>query len=181
MGFEHERTEKMRLSDIFIPSVITFILLAGLIKGVDIAGEFMLGAKESLMTVFEILPCLILLMTAVGMFSASGAVDIITGAISPMTQFLGFPSECVSLAVIRPMSGSGALCTLENVFSRVSPDSYAGRVASVIMGSTETTFYTISVYFSAIKRRAYAAVFAGACFADLCGFVFSALIVRLFF
>ncbi len=171
----------MRVSDIFIPAVITFILLAGVVKEVDIAQEFMLGAKENLVTVFEILPSLILLMTAVGMFSASGAVDLIAGILSPMTQFLGFPKECVGLAVIRPMSGSGALCTLEDTLSKVSPDSYAGRVASVIMGSTETTIYTISVYFSAIKQRAYAAVFAGACFADLCGFVFSALIVRLYF
>ena len=171
----------MRLREVFIPAVITFILLAGVVKNVDIAQEFMLGAKESLLTVFDILPTLILLMTAVGMFSASGAVELIAGAVSPVTQFLGFPKECVSLAVIRPFSGSGALCTLEEILSKVSPDSFAGRVASVIMGSTETTFYTISVYFSAIRKKAYASVFAGACFADLCGFVFSALIVKLTF
>lgn len=171
----------MHPSDVFIPSVITFILLSGVVKGVDIAHEFAQGAKESLLAVFDILPSLILLMTAVGMFSASGAVDVIAGAISPLTQFLGFPRQCVSLAIIRPMSGSGALCTLEDILSKVSPDSYAGRVASVVMGSTETTFYTISVYFAAIKQRAYPMVFAGACFADLCGFVFSALAVKIFF
>lgn len=170
----------MRLSDVFIPAVIAFILLCGVAKGVDIAHEFAQGARESLLTVFEIIPGLILLMTAVGMFSASGAVDVIANTISPVTQFLGFPKECVSLAIIRPMSGSGALCTLEEILAKVSPDSYAGRVASVVMGSTETTFYTISVYFAAIKQKAYPMVFAGACFADLCGFVFSALVVKLF-
>ncbi|MBQ8121242.1 MAG: spore maturation protein [Ruminococcus sp.] len=171
----------MHSSEIFIPAVIAFILLAGVIKGVDTAQEFMLGARESLLIAFEILPSLILTMTAVGMFSASGAVDIIAGAVSPVTQFLGFPKECISLAVIRPFSGSGALCVLEDTLSKVPPDSYAGRVASVVMGSTETTFYTISVYFAAIKQKAYPAVFAGACFADLCGFVLSALAVRVFF
>lgn len=168
-------------SEIFIPAVITFILLAGVVKRVDIAQEFMLGARESLLTVFEILPSLILIMTAVGMFSASGAVEIIADTLSPLTSFLGFPRECISLAVIRPFSGSGALCVLEDTLSKVPPDSFAGRVASVIMGSTETTFYTISVYFAAIKQKAYPAVFAGACFADMCGFVLSAAAVRVFF
>lgn len=169
----------MLSGDIFVPAVITFILLSGVFKGVDIAHEFACGAKQSLLTVLDILPSLVLLMTAVGMFSSSGAVEIITSVLSPITSFLGFPAECVSLAVIRPVSGSGALCTLENILSRVSPDSFTGRVASVLMGSTETTFYTISVYFAAIHQKAGQLVFAGACIADLCGFVFSAVIVRL--
>ena len=169
----------MRLSDIFVPSVITFILLAGVVKRVDIVHEFAEGARQSLLTVIDILPCLILLMTAVGMFSASGAVDIIANAVSPVTSLLGFPKECVSLALIRPVSGSGALCTLEDILTKAHPDSFTGRVASVLMGSTETTFYTISVYFAALRRKAYPIVFAGACFADMCGFVFSALVVRI--
>ena len=169
----------MRIGDILVPAVVTLILLAGVYRGVDIVREFSEGAKESLTTVIDILPSLILLMTAVGMFSASGAVDIIANVLSPVTSFLGFPRECVSLALIRPVSGSGALCTLEDILSRVSPDSFTGRVASVLMGSTETTFYTISVYFASIRRKAYPIVFAGACFADICGFVLSALIVRL--
>ena len=171
----------MRIGDVFVPAVMTFILLAGVVKGVDIARVFAAGAKESLLVVFEILPTLVLIMTAVGMFSASGAVEAIANAVSPLTQFLGFPGECVGLAVIRPFSGSGALCTLEGVLEKVSPDSFSGRAACVMMGSTETTFYTISIYFAAIKRRAYPLVFAGACFADACGFVLSALAVRIFF
>ena len=164
-----------------MPAVMTLILLTGVVKGVDIAHEFAEGAKESLLVVFEILPALILIMTAVGMFSASGAVEAIASAVSPVTQFLGFPGECVGLALIRPFSGSGALCTLESILEKVSPDSFAGRAACVMMGSTETTFYTVSIYFAAIKRRAYPMVFAGACFADACGFVLSALAVRIFF
>ena len=98
----------MRIGDILVPAVVTLILLAGVYRGVDIVREFSEGAKESLTTVIDILPSLILLMTAVGMFSASGAVDIIANVLSPVTSFLGFPRECVSLALIRPVSGSGA-------------------------------------------------------------------------
>lgn len=110
-----------------------------------------------------------------------GAADIIAKLLRPVTTFLGFPEECIPLAIVRPISGSGALACLETILSSVSPDSYSGRVASVLMGSTETTFYTIAVYFSAIKQKTYPSVFAAACLSDLMGFVFSALAVRLFF
>ena len=169
------------MSDILIPSVITLILLWGVFKKVDIAREFAEGAREGIMTLFEILPSLVLVMTAVGMFTRSGAVDMLSALLLPFTQTLGFPQECVSLAMIRPFSGSGALASVDKLLESVSPDSFPGRVASVIMGSTETTFYTISVYFAAIKKKAYPMVFAGACFADICGFVLSALAVRLYF
>ena len=169
------------MSDILIPSVITLILLWGVFKKVDIAREFAEGAREGIMTLFEILPSLVLVMTAVGMFTRSGAVDMLSALLLPFTQTLGFPQECVSLAMIRPFSGSGALASVDKLLGSVSPDSFPGRVASVIMGSTETTFYTISVYFAAIKKKAYPMIFAGACFADICGFVLSALAVRLYF
>ena len=169
------------MSDILIPSVITLILLWGVFKKVDIAREFAEGAREGIMTLSEILPSLVLVMTAVGMFTRSGAVDMLSALLLPITQTLGFPQECVSLAMIRPFSGSGALASVDKLLGSVSPDSFPGRVASVIMGSTETTFYTISVYFAAIKKKAYPMVFAGACFADICGFVLSALAVRLYF
>ena len=161
------------MSDMLIPLVITIILLWGVIKKVDIAREFAEGAKEGIINLFEILPSLILMMTAVGMFTRSGAVEMLSSLLLPFTQALGFPQECLSLAMIRPFSGSGALAAFDKLLQ--------GRVASVIMGSTETTFYTISVYFAAIKKKAYPMVFAGACFADLCGFVLSALAVRLYF
>lgn len=168
-------------SSLFAPLLIVFILVYGLFKKVDIVAAFCEGAAENLKTAVELLPMLILLMTAVGMFTNSGACEIIAKLLSPITSFLGFPDECISLALIRPISGSGALACLETILSNVSPDSYTGRVASVLMGSTETTFYTIAVYFSAIKKKAYPSVFIAAGFSDIAGFVFSALAVRLFF
>ena len=168
----------MNFGDIFVPALMVFILCYGLVKKVDIVNVFCEGATENLKIAVGLIPMLILLMTAVGMFTSSGAADIIAKLLRPVTTF---PEECIPLAIVRPISGSGALACLETILSSVSPDSYSGRVASVLMGSTETTFYTIAVYFSAIKQKTYPSVFAAACLSDLMGFVFSALAVRLFF
>lgn len=171
----------MKISEFFVPLIIVTILIWGLIKKVNIVDEFVVGAKENLKTAFDILPSLILIMTAVGMFTSSGATEYIAKAVSPLTSFLGFPDECISLAIIRPISGSGALATLETILTNVSPDSYSGRVASVLMGSTETTFYTITVYFASLKRKPDARIFFLSSFSELIGFVLSALAVRLYF
>lgn len=167
------------MSDFVIPFFIALIMVIGLIKRVDVFGEFTEGAKENLKAAFEVLPALIALMTAIGMFKASGALEVISAAISPITGFLGFPEECIPLAIIRPVSGSGALAVFESILNDVSPDSFAGRVASVIIGSTETTFYTIAVYYGItnVKKTRHAVV--SSLTADLTGFILSALTVRL--
>ena len=134
----------MNFGDIFVPALMVFILCYGLVKKVDIVNVFCEGATENLKIAVGLIPMLILLMTAVGMFTSSGAADIIAKLLRPVTTFLGFPEECIPLAIVRPISGSGALACLETILSSVSPDSYSGRVASVLMGSTETTFYTIA-------------------------------------
>ena len=128
------------MSDFVIPVFIAVIMVIGLAKRVDVFGEFTDGAKENLKSAFDVLPALIALMTAIGMFKASGGLEIISSAIAPITEFLGFPKECIPLALIRPVSGSGALAVFESILTEVSPDSFAGRVASVVIGSTETTF-----------------------------------------
>ena len=145
----------------------------------DIFSEFTEGAAENLKAAFDVLPALIALMTAIGMFKASGALEVISEAISPVTGFLGFPEECIPLAIIRPVSGSGALAVFESILNDVSPDSFAGRVASVIIGSTETTFYTIAVYYgiTGVKKTRHA--IASSLTADFTGFILSALTVRL--
>lgn len=168
------------MSDYVIPFFIAVIMIIGLVKKVDVFSEFTEGAKENLQAAVSVLPALVALMTAIGMFKASGALDFISKAIFPLTSFLGFPEECIPLAIIRPVSGSGALAVFENILTDVSPDSFAGRVASVIIGSTETTFYTIAVYYGITKvkktRQALPASFA----ADFTGFILSALTVRIF-
>ena len=167
------------MSDYVIPFFIAAIMITGLVKKVDVFSEFTDGAKENLKAAVSVLPALVALMTAIGMFKASGALDFISAAISPLTSFLGFPEECIPLAIIRPVSGSGALAVFENILTDVSPDSFAGRVASVIIGSTETTFYTIAVYYGITKVKKTRQALPASLVADFTGFVLSALTVRI--
>ncbi|MCM1329181.1 MAG: spore maturation protein [Ruminococcus sp.] len=168
------------MSEFAIPAFIALIMAAGLIKRVDVFGEFTDGARENLKSAFDVLPALIALMTAIGMFKASGGLEIISSAIAPITEFLGFPRECIPLALIRPVSGSGALAVFETILTEVSPDSFAGRVASVLIGSTETTFYTIAVYYGITKVKKTRHAVVSSLTADLTGFILSALTVRFF-
>ena len=157
------------MTDYIIPLFIGLIIIYGCIKKVDIFDEFLSGARENLKTGVDILPSLIAMITAIGMFKSSGAMELLAKAMSPVTEFLGFPSECLPLAIMRPVSGSGALAVFETILSEVHPDSFAGRVASVILGSTETTFYVIALYFGAIKVAKTRHALPCALVADLVG------------
>ncbi len=169
------------MTDYIIPIFIGLIILYGCAKKVKIFEEFTEGARENLAVGIDILPTLIAMITAIGMFRASGAMDIIAELLSPVTDFLGFPGECLPLAVMRPVSGSGALAVFESILEEVHPDSRAGRIASVILGSTETTFYTLAVYYGATKIKNTRHSLASSLTADLTGFIFSVLTVNLFF
>ena len=168
------------MSDYVIPFFIALIMIIGLVKKVDVFSEFTEGAKENLKAAVSILPALVALMTAIGMFKTSGALEFISTTISPLTNILGFPEECIPLAIIRPISGSGALAVFESVLTDVSPDSFPGRVASVVIGSTETTFYTIAVYYGITKVKKTRQALPASLAADFTGFVLSALTVRIF-
>ena len=147
-----------------VPIFIAAILLTACFKRVDVCAAFYEGAMENLKTAAELCPTLILLMTAIEMFSGSGASQALSGLLEPLTSALGFPAECTPLMLIRPISGSGSLAVLENILSSVPAESLAARTACVMMGATETTLYTIAVYYGAVKRRAGARIFA-ACLA----------------
>lgn len=169
----------MNLSSLVIPIFILGIFLYALAKKVDLFSEFTSGAKENLKVGFDILPSLVALMLAVEMFKASGAMSALTSLIRPVTDFIGFPAECVPLALMRPVSGSGALSILDEILSTNSPDSFVGRVASVLLGSTETTFYTVAVYFGATKIKKTRHAVPSALIGDFTAFILSALTVRL--
>lgn len=171
----------MSIGSFIIPAVMALIIIYGLVKKVDIFECFLEGAKEGLGTSVSILPALVALMTCVGMFKASGVLDIITYALSPLSSVLRMPKEIIPLAILRPISGSGAMVIFNNILNEFGPDSYIGRVASVLEGSSETTFYTIAVYFGAIKLTKTRHTLTASLTADLTGFVMSALMVTLFF
>lgn len=170
----------MNISSVVLPVLVFGVFLYGLIKKVDILDTFTEGAKENLKISVELLPTLTLLMLGVGMFKASGALGWITSQLAPFAEFLGFPPDCLPLALLRPVSGSGALAILGNILNEQGPDSFSGRVASVLMGSTETTFYTVAVYFAATKVKKTRHALTSALAGDMTAFLLSALAVRLF-
>lgn len=113
-------------SDYIVPLIILAVIVAGIIKKTDIFDAFVEGAAEGLKTTSAILPSLICLMTCIGMFRASGAMELLVQLVSPITSFFGFPDECTPLIFIRPLSGSGALSVYDGIISENSPDSFIG-------------------------------------------------------
>ncbi|MCD8047455.1 MAG: spore maturation protein [Clostridiales bacterium] len=169
------------LTAMLLPSVLLLTAVAGVWKRVDVYQTLADGAGEGLHILLRILPPLIGLMTAISMLRASGFLDWLAQALGPALSAVGVPPETVGLLLVRPMSGSGALGLGAELMETYGPDFLVGRTAAVILSSTETTFYTVSVYFGAVGvRRTRYAVPAALC-ADLAGFLAAAWAVRLFF
>lgn len=138
-----------------VPFMVLIVLSYGYIKGIDIYATFIEGAKEGLKTAIRILPYLIAIFIAIGIFRGSKALDMITDIIDPGARLLGIPKELLPLIIIRPISGSGALGVVRDIIREYGPDSFPGVVASAMMGSSETIFYTITLYFGSIGVKDY--------------------------
>jgi len=136
-----------------IPIMVTIILLHGFVKGVNMYDAFVEGAAEGFKTSVRIMPYLIAIFVAVGLMRGSGATDLLVTILSPVTTLLGIPREVLPLVLMKPISGSGSLGILQDILIHYGPDSFVGRVASTMMGSSETIFYTMAVYFGAIGVR----------------------------
>lgn len=171
----------MKVSSLLIPLLLTAVALCGLRRKTDVYGALADGAKDGLKVLLRIFPALVALLTAVSMFRASGALDTLTALCAPLLTKLGIPPELTALMLIRPVSGSGALATGSELIRTFGPDSRIGRTAAVMLGSTETTFYTIAVYFGAAGIHKTRHTIPAALIADLTGFLASAMAVRLFF
>ncbi len=169
------------LFTLLVPLLIAGIALYAVCRRVDVYDALITGAGSGIEILLRILPALVGLLTAVYMLRASGALELAAQGLAPVLNFLGIPPETVSLMLVRPVSGSAALGAGAELIQTYGPDSYIGRCAAVMLGSTETTFYTIAVYFGAagIRKTRYA-VPAALC-ADLAGFMAAAFAVRLFF
>lgn len=171
----------MNPSTLVIPVLLAFVAVYGMGKRVDVYAVLTHGAEEGLSVMLRIIPALVGLLTAVSMFRASGAMEWFSGLFAPLLNLLGVPQETVPLMLIRPVSGSGALAVGSDLMTTYGPDSYIGRVAAVMLGSTETTFYTIAVYFGSAGIHKSRHTIPAALIADLTGFIAAALSVRLFF
>lgn len=165
-------------SDILIPMIITAIVLTGFCNKVKVFDTFSEGAKRGIKTVYDVLPSLIALMVAVSLVRASSFLDIVSFFITPLAKITGFPAEAVPVALMRLISNSAAMGMAADIFKNFGPDSFVGRVVSVMMGCTETVFYTLSVYSSGagIKDTGYA--LKGAIVANVVGVVASFVVCK---
>lgn len=159
--------------------ILASLALYGALRGVDVFAAMTEGIAEGLRVLLRIFPAVAALLCAVYALRASGALDALTGLLAPAFRLLGIPPETAPLVLLRPISGSGALAVAGDIMARYGPDSLAGRTAAVMLGSTETTFYVIAVYFGAagVKKTRWA-IPAALC-ADFTGFVLSSLAARL--
>ncbi|MDO4810675.1 MAG: nucleoside recognition domain-containing protein [Eubacteriales bacterium] len=171
----------MSISGFIVPVILAGTALFSLTRKVDVYSALTTGAGEGLSVMVKIFPALVALLSAVYMFRASGAMDYFTQLFAPFLEKLGVPPETAAILLIRPISGSGALAVGSELMAQYGTDSYIGRTAAVMLGCTETTFYTIAVYFGAAGIRRTRYTIPAALTADLTGFVAAALAVRLFF
>lgn len=171
----------MNFSSMVVPGLLAATALYALLRRVDVYGALTDGAGEGLSVLLRIAPALVGLLTAVSMLRASGAMEWLSGLCGPLLERLGIPAELTPLMLIRPVSGGGALAVGSELMQTYGPDSYIGRVAAVMLGSTETTFYTVAVYFGSAGITRTRHTIPAALTADLTGFIASALAVRLFF
>ena len=165
--------------DFVIPLLLASCAILALRRQENAYGLLLDGAAEGLLLMKNIVPSLVVLLSAISMLRSSGTMDALAGLLGPVLTFLGVPAETVILMLVRPISGSAALAVGAELIAAHGPDSLVGRTAAVMLGSTETTFYTISVYFGAcgIRKTRYAV--PAALIADLTGFLAAAWTVRL--
>ena len=169
------------MTELMIPLFMVLVSLTALRRRQDVYAALLEGGAEGLRILLSIVPALVLLLTAVHMLRASGAINALSALLSPLFQALGIPPETAPLVLIRPISGSAALAVGTDLIAAYGADSPIGRTAAIMLGSTETTFYTISVYFGAsgIRKTRYA--IPAALIADLTGFFVASLTAKLFF
>jgi spore maturation protein B len=165
--------EIRNISSYALPVLILLVLTAGFIRKVRLYDIFLESAKEGIQVTLRILPPLVGLMVAVGVFRASGALDLLLYATAPLARLLGIPVEAMPLVLLRPVSGSASLAMVSDMVTAYGPDSYAGRVVSTMMGSTETIFYTLAVYFGSVGIKNTRYTLAAALIADLTSVVVS--------
>ena len=167
------------MSNLAVPGVIFIIVLWGILEKKPVFDLFLDGAKEGLEVTIKIFPTLIGIFLAISMLRSSGVINFITSVVRPITKVLNFPSEVIPLALLRPISGSASIGIGTDIMKQFGVDSFIGNVTSVIMGSTETTFYTIAVYTSYVKITKNRGILAAALTADIVGMLSAVAFCRI--
>jgi len=163
-----------------MPLIMGSVGVYALAKRVDVFAALTDGALDGLKTLLRIFPSLLALLPAIYLLRASGLLDALTGLLSPFLEVLGIPADLTPIMILRPLSGSGALAAATEIIRQFGADSIIGRTAAVMIGSTETTFYVIAVYFGAAGITKGRRIIPAALIADLVGFVMAAVTVRWF-
>lgn len=164
-----------------IPFILLLIPAYGFFKKVKVYEAFTDGAKEGFNTAVRIIPFLVAMLVAIGIFRASGAMDILVNLVSPITGLIGMPGEVLPMAIMRPLSGGGASGLMSELITNYGPDSMIGRMASVMQGSTETTFYVLAVYFGSVAIKKTRHALPAGLIADAAGIIAAVLVVRVMF
>jgi spore maturation protein B len=170
-----------QLSVYSIPFIIIFVLVFGYLKGVKLYEAFIEGAADGLKVSIKILPYLITMLFAIAIFRESGILDIITYILSPVLKIVGVPPEVLPLVLMKPMSGSGSLGITADILREYGPDSIVGRIASTMMGSSETVLYTMAVYYGAVGIKKMRHTLACALIAHITGVIASCIICKIVF
>jgi spore maturation protein SpmA len=169
------------LSTWLVPALIAFLLLVGVAGRVRVYESAVEGAREGLEVALRIVPFLVVILVAVAMLRASGALDLLIGLLDPVTSRLGVPAEALPMALLRPLSGSGAFGVMSEILKTHGPDSFIGQLVSTYQGSTETTFYVLAVYFGAAGLKQGRHALAACLLGDLAGFAFATAACHIFF
>jgi spore maturation protein B len=169
------------ISLLLLPLFILFVIVYGLFKKTRVYESFIEGAKQGFSVSFKIMPYVVAFVFAVGLFRAAGGFDLLTSLLKPVLNFLSIPSEIIPLAITRPFSGSASLGILASILQENGPDSFAGRVASTIMGSSETVFYTVALYFGSVGISKTRHTIPAAMAAEITGLFAAVLICRILF
>jgi spore maturation protein B len=164
-----------------IPILIGFILLHGTWKKVPTYETFVEGGKEGIKIAISIIPFLVGMLVAISIFRASGALEFFVGLLRPVLERIGVPPEIIPLAILRPISGNAALGVTSDLIATYGPDSFIGRLASVMQGSTDTTIYILTVYFGAVGIKKMGDALKIGLMADLIGYIASIIVVTIFF
>ena len=171
----------LKLSELIVPLFVIGILLYGFLKKVNLYDSFLIGAKNGLVTIFHIAPAVIAMVFATNLFLKSNFLGYFFSFLSPILNLVHVPVEVLSMALIRPISGTASLAVMNNLFSLYGPDSFVGRLASTLQGCTDTTIYVLALYFGSIKVKNTRHALSAGLFADFVGIVAAFVITFLFF
>lgn len=171
----------MNLSDMILPGLIAIILFYGIGKGVDVYSAFVEGAIDGAKSALKIFPYILAIIFAINLFIQSGAEDFIVSILEPITSLAGFPTELLSLSIVKPLSGGGSIGVYQSILDNYGADTYIGRSASVLMGSSETIFYTAAVYFGAVGVSNYRYTIRVGLISHIASIIASLVVCRLMF